>query len=236
VPVPVGCNGRGESADSGHGLGPRTAGRLQCRAGFRGFANELIERLPRGRNHRCDQFTRASTSIVLNLDELRSSLPGRPAPRSALGGDPIQGRVPGELRLIRLVRPRLLPGQRRGLRSAHAHAAAVFDVDGVCFSAWTNSSSEPTLSSKRSSLHREGTPSGVLVGVVVYPPHDDGPIGVALDEIDEHLLPEARVKLHAEVGARPRLRDAHPAAVLAGRVHVEIPGKWSACCPPRCRV
>lgn len=33
------------------------------------FANEVIERLPRGRSHLCDQFTRASTSIVLNLAE-----------------------------------------------------------------------------------------------------------------------------------------------------------------------
>jgi four helix bundle protein len=33
------------------------------------FADELIERLPRGRSHRCDPFTRASTSIVLNLAE-----------------------------------------------------------------------------------------------------------------------------------------------------------------------
>lgn len=33
------------------------------------FANEVIERLPRGRGHLADQFTRASTSIVLNLAE-----------------------------------------------------------------------------------------------------------------------------------------------------------------------
>jgi four helix bundle protein len=33
------------------------------------FANDLIERLPRGRSHLSDQFTRASTSIVLNLAE-----------------------------------------------------------------------------------------------------------------------------------------------------------------------
>jgi four helix bundle protein len=33
------------------------------------FANEVIESLPRGRSHLCDQFTRASTSIVLNLAE-----------------------------------------------------------------------------------------------------------------------------------------------------------------------
>ncbi len=31
------------------------------------FANEVIERLPRGRGHLADQLTRASTSIVLNL-------------------------------------------------------------------------------------------------------------------------------------------------------------------------
>ncbi len=30
------------------------------------FANGVIEALPRGRNHLADQFTRASTSIVLN--------------------------------------------------------------------------------------------------------------------------------------------------------------------------
>ena len=33
------------------------------------FANDVIERMPRGRSHLCDQFTRASTSIVLNLAE-----------------------------------------------------------------------------------------------------------------------------------------------------------------------
>jgi len=33
------------------------------------FANEVIERLPRGRGHLADQLTRASTSIVLNLAE-----------------------------------------------------------------------------------------------------------------------------------------------------------------------
>lgn len=33
------------------------------------FANQVIEGLPRGRSHLCDQFTRASTSIVLNLAE-----------------------------------------------------------------------------------------------------------------------------------------------------------------------
>lgn len=33
------------------------------------FANGSIEALPRGRSHLADQFTRASTSIVLNLAE-----------------------------------------------------------------------------------------------------------------------------------------------------------------------
>jgi four helix bundle protein len=33
------------------------------------FANQVIEALPRGRSHLADQFTRASTSIVLNLAE-----------------------------------------------------------------------------------------------------------------------------------------------------------------------
>lgn len=33
------------------------------------FANEVIEKLPRGRSHVADQLTRASTSIVLNLAE-----------------------------------------------------------------------------------------------------------------------------------------------------------------------
>jgi four helix bundle protein len=33
------------------------------------FANAIIEALPRGRSHLADQFTRASTSIVLNLAE-----------------------------------------------------------------------------------------------------------------------------------------------------------------------
>ena len=33
------------------------------------FANGVIETLPRGRSHLADQFTRAATSIVLNLAE-----------------------------------------------------------------------------------------------------------------------------------------------------------------------
>lgn len=33
------------------------------------FAHQVIEALPRGRGHLCDQLTRASTSIVLNLAE-----------------------------------------------------------------------------------------------------------------------------------------------------------------------
>jgi four helix bundle protein len=33
------------------------------------MANGLIEALPRGRGHLADQFTRASTSIVLNVSE-----------------------------------------------------------------------------------------------------------------------------------------------------------------------
>jgi four helix bundle protein len=33
------------------------------------FANEVIERLPRGRGYLADQLTRASTSVVLNLAE-----------------------------------------------------------------------------------------------------------------------------------------------------------------------
>src|ERR1700726_2823302 len=33
------------------------------------FANSVVEALPRGRSHLADQFTRAATSIVLNLAE-----------------------------------------------------------------------------------------------------------------------------------------------------------------------
>jgi four helix bundle protein len=33
------------------------------------FANGVVEALPRGRSHLADQFTRATTSIVLNLAE-----------------------------------------------------------------------------------------------------------------------------------------------------------------------
>jgi four helix bundle protein len=33
------------------------------------FANHVIEALPRGRSHLCDQLMRASTSIALNLAE-----------------------------------------------------------------------------------------------------------------------------------------------------------------------
>ena len=38
------------------------------------FANDVIERLPRGRGHLADQLTRASTSVVLNLAEGASKL------------------------------------------------------------------------------------------------------------------------------------------------------------------
>jgi four helix bundle protein len=38
------------------------------------FANGVIEALPRGRSHLADQFTRASTSIVLNLAERAGKL------------------------------------------------------------------------------------------------------------------------------------------------------------------
>jgi 23S rRNA-intervening sequence protein len=37
------------------------------------FAQQVIETLPRGRSHLCDQLTRASTSIVLNLAEALAS-------------------------------------------------------------------------------------------------------------------------------------------------------------------
>ena len=33
------------------------------------FANDVTEKLPRGRSHLADQFTRASTSVVLNIAE-----------------------------------------------------------------------------------------------------------------------------------------------------------------------
>ena len=39
------------------------------------FANGIVEALPRGRSHLADQFTRASTSIVLNIAEVRASGP-----------------------------------------------------------------------------------------------------------------------------------------------------------------
>ena len=41
------------------------------------LADELIERLPRGRGHLADQLGRASTSIVLNLAEARASSPSQ---------------------------------------------------------------------------------------------------------------------------------------------------------------
>jgi hypothetical protein len=44
------------------------------------------------------------------------------------------------------------------------------------------------------------------------------PRRIALEERDEHLLAQARMKLYAETIACPVLRDAHPAAVLAGPV------------------
>src|ERR1700755_1250305 len=36
---------------------------------FANQVNQVIETLPRGRSHLCEQLTRASTSIVLNLAE-----------------------------------------------------------------------------------------------------------------------------------------------------------------------
>ncbi|MGZ3419484.1 MAG: four helix bundle protein [Polyangiales bacterium] len=41
----------------------------QAALDFAVLANELVERLPRGRSHLSDQLTRASISIVLNIAE-----------------------------------------------------------------------------------------------------------------------------------------------------------------------
>lgn len=41
----------------------------QAALDFAVIANELVERLPRGRSHLADQLTRASISVVLNIAE-----------------------------------------------------------------------------------------------------------------------------------------------------------------------
>jgi four helix bundle protein len=63
-------NGDGRSADGTAWSWITSASTFTtCRSDFLVFANEVIETLPRGRSHLADQFTRASTSIVLNLAE-----------------------------------------------------------------------------------------------------------------------------------------------------------------------
>ena len=52
-----------------HGPGSRTIDVYHLALDFLVFAHEVIERLPRGRGHLADQFTRASTSIGLNIAE-----------------------------------------------------------------------------------------------------------------------------------------------------------------------
>lgn len=70
MPVPgkraTGCDRR---PIRGMGLDHERLDVYQLALDFVVLANEIIERLPRGRSHLADQFTRASTSVVLNISE-----------------------------------------------------------------------------------------------------------------------------------------------------------------------
>ncbi|MCY1515350.1 hypothetical protein D9M68_499330 [compost metagenome] len=63
-----------------------------------------------------------------------------------------------------------------------------------------------------------------LVGVVDAP-DDDRPVGAARDEIDDHLLPHARMVHGAEVGAGPGTRHAHPARAVFVALAVAVPAE-----------
>ena len=51
---------------------------------------------------------------------------------------------------------------------------------------------------------------------------DDRPIGVALEEADDHLVPGPRDELRPPALSRPDLRDPHPARALDLAVPVEL--------------
>jgi hypothetical protein len=67
---------------------------------------------------------------------------------------------------------------------------------------------------------------GRLIVVVVDAADHDGLVWIAIHEVDEHFLPDARDELKAEVRAGPRLGDTHPAravfVVLVFLVPVEL--------------
>jgi four helix bundle protein len=71
VPVPEWAQLRREVAD-GEGMQPLDHEKLDVyhlALDFLVLANGIIEALPRGRSHLADQFTRASTSVLLNIAE-----------------------------------------------------------------------------------------------------------------------------------------------------------------------
>src|SRR5262249_38488358 len=61
------------------------------------------------------------------------------------------------------------------------------------------------------------------VVAVVDPPDDDRLVGVALQEVDDHLPADARDRDRAPILAGPRLRDAHPAARVLVALAVAVP-------------
>src|SRR5690606_22296706 len=66
---------------------------------------------------------------------------------------------------------------------------------------------------------------GRHVGPVVDPAGDDRAIRIALQELDDHLLADARYVDAAEVGAGPRLADADPARAVLVALALAVPGE-----------
>src|SRR5665213_722615 len=60
---------------------------------------------------------------------------------------------------------------------------------------------------------------------VVDPAGDDGAIGIALQEVDNYLLPDARDVRRPPLAARPGLRDPHPARAIFVTLTFAIPVK-----------
>ena len=109
------------------------------------------------------------------------------------------------------------------------------------FSACRKTCSEPFLSSKRISLQLAPAPplararldarlrhvGRQIVGRhllgVVDAAGDDRLVRIAFEEIDDHLLADARDRDHAPALARPRMRDADPARAVLVLLAVAVP-------------
>src|SRR5262245_12637918 len=60
---------------------------------------------------------------------------------------------------------------------------------------------------------------------VVNPARDDRPVGIAFQELNDHLLPDARDEHPPPAPTGPHLGDAHPAGALLVLLSVPIPVK-----------